>query len=157
MSLKSKLQSQLNRRSMGGPQRIVVEDGALRLTCDLVDVHPLACQFERLAVATAQLAEASPDQLQALSDRLAARITYLLEPISPIEHDDEGCVIQLRSNPPQKEDDGTRYYELVVRRGGELALCRYQKQPGQVRQVIPATVTQEVLLRLVGDFESVLI
>ena len=155
MSLKNKLQSQLN-RAAGGPQNVQLVEGALQLTCTLSEVHPLACRFDRLAVATDALRDASAEQLKGLSEALAERINYLLEPISPIEFDRQGCTVQLRSNPPQMGDDRTTYYELVVRRGGELALCRYQKPRGQVRQAIPAVVTQEVLLRLVSDFEAVL-
>ena len=66
------------------------------------------------------------------------------------------CVVQLRSNPPQRDDDGRSYYELLVRRGGEIALARYRKENGNARQQIAATVTREVLLRLVGDFCAVL-
>ena len=87
---------------------------------------------------------------------LSARLTYLMEPIRPIEIDADACVAQLRSSPPQRDDDGRSYYELTVRRGGEIALCRYRKEPGTVRQQIPATVTREVLLRLADDFEAVL-
>ena len=64
--------------------------------------------------------------------------------------------MQLRSNPPQRDDDGRSYYELIVRRGGEIALTRYRKENGNARQQIAATVTREVLLRLVGDFCAVL-
>ena len=31
-------------------------------------------------------------------------------------------VVQMRSNPPQQDDDGTRYYELVVKRGEKVAV-----------------------------------
>ena len=62
------------------------------------------------------------------------------------------CVVQLRSNPPQHDDDGRSYYELLVRRGGEIALTRYRKENGNARQQITATVTREVLLRLGGRF-----
>jgi hypothetical protein len=61
----------------------------------------------------------------------------------------------MRSYPPQKTDDGTTYYELLVRRGGSLSLVRYQKQPGDQRQAIAAHITREVLLRLVDDFAAV--
>ena len=60
--------------------------------------------------------------------------------------------MQLRSNPPQRDDDGRSYYELLVRRGGEITLTRYRKENGDARRPIAANVTREVLLRLVGDF-----
>ena len=57
----------------------------------------------------------------------------------------------MRSNPPQKDDDGTRYYELVVARG-ELSLCRYARPSGQSPTVVAAHVTREVFERLAEDF-----
>ena len=87
---------------------------------------------------------------------LAEKLTYLMEPINPIEFDAEGCVVQLRSAPPQRDDDGRCYYELLVRRGGEISLRRFRKDNGDARRTIAATVTREVLLRLAGDFEAAL-
>ena len=58
------------------------------------------------------------------------------------------------SNPPQRDDNGTQYYELLVRKGGELSLRRYQKQPGGVRHATAAHVTRQVFLRLVSDFSD---
>ncbi len=48
------------------------------------------------------------------------------------------------------------YYELLVRRGGEISLTRYRKDNGDARRQIAATVTREVLLRLANDFCTVL-
>jgi hypothetical protein len=78
----------------------------------------------------------------------------LLEPIAPIETDAQGCTVQMRSNPPQKDDNAWRYYELLIRRGGSIALCRYEKQPTQPRVRIPAVLTHEVVGRLVDDFSA---
>jgi hypothetical protein len=64
--------------------------------------------------------------------------------------------VQLRSNPPQRNDDGSTYYELLVRRGGELSLSRYRKPAGQERQSVSAHLTREALLRLVDDFAAAL-
>jgi hypothetical protein len=101
-----------------------------------------------------ELARATPFELQAASADLAKRVNYLMEPIAPIELDADGCSVQMRSNPPQKDDNGRRYYELLIRRGGSIALCRYEKQPGQPRVRIPAVLTHEVIGRLVEDFSK---
>ena len=82
---------------------------------------------------------------------LSSQLSYLLESISPVEIDRDMCVVQMRSNPPEQGDQGTFYYELVVRLGA-IDLCRYQKSPSNVRQTVPATVTREVLGRLAEDF-----
>ena len=88
-----------------------------------------------------------------LEQNLPAPFAFLS--LSPIETDAQGCIVQMRSNPPQKESDRTSYYELLVSRTGELSLARYSRAAGQEREVIPAQVTREVLARLVDDFSSV--
>jgi hypothetical protein len=125
-----------------------------RLQCDLVALDALACAFDRFELQSAALASAAMAELKPLSENLSRRLTYLLEPISPMEADAEQCVVQLRSNPPQKDEDATSYYELLVARGGRLSLCRWLKERGQPRRKIPAQVTREVFLRLVADFSA---
>jgi hypothetical protein len=138
-----------------GEQSLEVGDGPLHLRCELAALDSLACAFNRLALRSDRVAAMSADELKKCAADLSAKLTYLLEPISPIETDAHGCVVQLRSHPPQKEDDRTSYYELLVSRSGELSLVRYSRAAGQSRQIIPTHVTREVLSRLVGDFASV--
>jgi hypothetical protein len=137
-----------------GRHSLDLSDPAYRLTAEIVALDNLALAFEHLALVNTSLAAASIEQLKKVSDALSKRLTYLLEPISPIEIDADACTVQLRSNPPERDTGATRYYELLVRRGGEISLRRFQKQPGGVREVIPAQVTREVFLRLVDDFSK---
>ena len=125
-----------------------------RVQAELVALDSLACAFQLLGVEIDALAQAPIDELKRAAERLAGRLTYLLEPITAVEVDSEQCAIQMRSNPPQKDDNLTTYYELVVKRGGLISLCRFQKQPGEVRHIVPAQVTREVFLRLVDDMSK---
>jgi hypothetical protein len=127
-----------------------------QIRCEVVEAPPLAVSFDRLELTTSELANALIAELQAISQELARRITYLLEPIGPIEIDHDSCVIQMRSTPPSQSDVGMCYYELLVRRGGSLSLIRFEKNRGAIRNRLPATVTREVLCRLVDDFCGVL-
>jgi hypothetical protein len=138
-----------------GSQSLSASEGGVRLDADLVALDALALAFDHVTVTRDALAAAPIEQLKKLADTLSKRLTYLLEPISPVEVDADQCVIQMRSSPPQRDDNGTRYYELLVRRGGQFSLRRFEKQPGNVRQPIPAQVTREVFLRLVDDFAAV--
>ena len=156
MTLRTQFEHELNQLGPGGAAVVDVASDNRRLTCDLVERNSLAVAFRTFRVATSELASASSDDLERIAKDLAARVTYLMEPIRPIEVDADACVVQMRSSPPQKDDDGRSYYELTVRRGGELALTRYRKEPGTPREQIPANVTREVGLRLAGDFEAVL-
>lgn len=156
MSLQAKTIKALNAMAPFRDERHrleLVEDDQ-RLECELLTLDSLACALDRLSISTGAWADATLDELRAVSEKLSARLTYLLEPIRPIEIDAEGCTIQMRSKPPQQEEDRTSYYELLVRRGGAIALARYTKQPGDARQPIPVQVTREVLARLVADFST---
>jgi hypothetical protein len=121
----------------------------------LVALDTLACAFDWLALYDKQLCGLGLDRLKQIADALSRRLTYLLEPITPIEVDPQQCTVQLRSNPPQSGEDATCYYELLVKRTGEVSICRYQARPGALRQRVPAHVTREVLLRLVDDLLAV--
>jgi hypothetical protein len=138
------------------PQALSAEHEGQRLTCELVALESLACAFTHVSVSSDTLADAAPKRLKDLGELLSKRLSYLLEPISPIEVDAQQCIVQLRSNPPQQGDGQSSYYELLVKKGGEISLRRYTKLKGQPRQVSPAQVTREVLLRLIGDFSAVL-
>jgi hypothetical protein len=138
----------------GTPHALTASQPGERLECELTTLDRVGCEFTRFAVFADRLSLASMDQLKRVSEALAARLTYLLEPIKPLEQDADQCVIQMRSVPPQREADVTSYYEVLVRRGGELSLRRWAKAPGEVRQSLPAQVTREVFLRLVGDFSA---
>jgi len=142
-------------QTVAAPAQLDVSSGRQRLISALDAVDSLAVGFTSFTLETDGLSAATPEELKRLGEKLSARLTYLLEPISPIEIDHEQCVLQMRSTPPQRDDDQTTYYEVVLRRGGAISLCRYSKTPGDVRQVIPATVTREVFLRLAADFAAV--
>src|SRR5262245_52575431 len=156
MTLKANTQTALSNLSTSGaaPQALAASDAGQRLTAQIVAIDGLALAFEHLTVVSDALATSPIEQLKKVADALSKKLTYLLEPISPIEVDADQCIVQLRSNPPQRDDNGTFYYELLVRRGGHLSLQRFQKQPGGTRHTVPAQVTREVFLRLVGDFSA---
>ena len=152
MSLSSKLLVELRVNAGQTCQSISVSEGRRVVRCDATQCDALAVTVEVLALETAELAGATVAELRAASRDLASRVNYLLEPIAPIETDAQGCSVQMRSNPPQKDDNGWRYYELVLRRGGSAGLARYEKRPGQPRVRVPAALTHEVVGRLVDDF-----
>jgi hypothetical protein len=136
------------------PNRLQCEMGGQRLHAEIVALDTLACAFNHLGVELAALATAPVETLKQVADQLSRRLTYLLEPITAVEIDAGQCVVLMRSNPPQKDDNATSYYELLVKKGGLISLCRYKKEPGEVRRFVPAHVTREVFLRLVDDFSK---
>ena len=156
MSLRSRADAILNSLAAFHDEERLLEchDAGHRLRCQLSALDKLGCAFQMFEVRSDSLASASMDRLKELSEALSRRLTYLLEPISLVEVDADQRVVQLRSNPPQKDETGTSYYELLVASGGRLSLRRYAKSPGNPRQPIPAQVTREVFFRLVADFAA---
>ena len=153
MSIRPEIERELKRiQAVSGRGLLQVDAEAGRVEADLVAVDAIGCAFQTLGLSTARLADASLDELKTISPSLTEKLTYLLEPIGMVEADADRCSIQLRSSPPQKGEDETSYYELMVRRGGDITLSRYSKKAGQLRQIIPAHVTREVLARLADDF-----
>ena len=137
-----------------GSHPIDCQEAGQQLHCELSAHDTLACAFDRFELESAALATAAIDRLKQVAETLSKRLTYLLEPISPVEVDAGQCVVQLRSNPPQRGENGASYYELLVQRCGRLSLCRWLKEPGEPRRAVPAQVTCEVFLRLVADFSA---
>ena len=93
------------------------QEAGQRLHAELVAHESMALAFQRFELDSAALAKASIEQLKAVAEDLSNRLTYLLEPISPVEVDSGKCVVQLRSNPPQRDENGASYYELLVAAG----------------------------------------
>jgi hypothetical protein len=153
MSIQPDIERELQRiQAVSGRGLLQADCQAGRIEADLVAVDGIGCSFQTLGLSTSKLADASLDELKSISQALTEKLTYLLEPIGLVEADADRCAVQLRSSPPKKDEEATSYYELMVRRGGDMTLSRYSKKSGQLRQVIPAHVTREVLARLADDF-----
>lgn len=152
MKLRDDFLQDLNSLVGQANQQVCATDGPRTLKCQVLQCDPLGAAISDLVLETGELASADIAKLESASKSLCQRVTYLLEPISPIEIDATGCVVQMRSNPPHKDDNGLKYYELTLRQGGSVSLVRYEKQPGNSRLPVPATLTHEVLGRLVEDF-----
>ncbi len=154
MTIQQQVESELTRWG-GEPTQLTIDTEVGQVAAQIQDLDRIGCTFSSLAVRSDRLAGATPDQMRQVGDDLAGRLSYLMEPISPIEIDREGAVVQLRSQPPQQDDDGATYFELLVRRDG-LTLERYQKAVGAVRQKVPAQVTRVILGRLADDMVGAL-
>ncbi|MBN1852735.1 MAG: hypothetical protein JW829_08420 [Pirellulales bacterium] len=135
-----------------GPGLVTASIPPRQVRLDVDCASPLAVRFHKLELITNELVSATSDELMEVAKNLSDRVTYLLEPLGPIEVDDEKCVVQMRSLPPTQNDKKHSYYELLVQRGGSLSLSRYEKSAGNARQPVPADVTREVMQRLVSDF-----
>lgn len=137
------------------PWSVEAEAGEVSVQAELTAVERLACAMSKFEVRNRRWADASWDDVRSVSERLAQKLTYLREPVRPIEADGVMQVVQLRSSPPRQGDDSTSYYELQVQGSGAISLCRFEKTPGEPRRAIPIEITREVLRQLVDDIAAV--
>lgn len=151
------IELELNRTAMLGRGKLTATADSGVLEVDMVSGDSLAVAFESFTFRSDRLAAVDTAALSRIADRLASKLTYLLEPLRVIEVDGQAGALQMRSHPPYQQEKQTRYYEVLVQRGGSLSLVRYERQAGQARSSIAATVTREVFHRLAADFAEAVV
>jgi hypothetical protein len=155
MSLESTLLEKLADYCPDGRQPLVVpgEPWAVTLTADRAD--QLGCLVWELALRrSAPPAGANP--LQAWAERVAGRVTGLLEPLKLLEVDSLRDEALLRSEEPTPRGGKLFYYELLLKGRGEALLRRYHgAHNGQARrEQVAFAVTHEALAKLVADLTA---
>ena len=96
--------------------------------------------------------ELSIDELRSWGERLAARVTYLLEPLALHEADAAGGEVILRSASPTTKPDRRSFYEVHLKSNGLMKFDRIAFQEDRrVRGPVPCHFTNEVVERLVDD------
>ena len=150
MSLNRKIGDALDATLAPGP--VVVEDGAHRVALDVVASGPVGLAFTTLTVSPCAPAEKMPESLKAWAERLAARVTYLMEPLTLVEFDSTAGALVLRSHSPTARGDLHAFYEIQLDRQGTFTLGRVAfDDASRRRRPAPCQMTREVLERLVDD------
>jgi hypothetical protein len=93
------------------------------------------------------------ENLDAWSERVAARVTGLLEPLAVHEVDATRGEALVRSHPPGQRGDQVFYYEMLLQKTGACTVRRYQadaKTHGK-RQQVAFALTHEALAKLARD------
>lgn len=150
-SIAKQVASQLDKLGTSqSPQQLTVSLPQGQLDVDLRTTDTLACVLNELTF-QAPSPFCSADQLPTVSESLSTKLTYLLEPISPIEFDQKVAVLQMRSSPPSAdESSGTTYYEIAASTD-KLQLVRYLKKASEPRERTPMTFTRDVICRIAAD------
>ncbi len=135
------------------PSIVAAETDTHRLTLTLTARGPVGLAFTSLAFeATNRVADLSTADLRAWGDRLAARLSYLMEPLVVLEVDAEAGEAELRSRNPTARADRRSFYEVRLRRQGGLQLQRVAFDDAtRRRSTVPCQMTVEVLERLADD------
>jgi hypothetical protein len=91
--------------------------------------------------------------LKAWGEKIAGRVTGLLEPLRLLEVDGEQKVALLRSDRPGQRGEAVQYYEVRLTADGAATLQRFEAshQPETKRRQVEFTLTHEVLAKLASD------
>ncbi|HEY2783642.1 MAG TPA: hypothetical protein VGJ05_01595 [Fimbriiglobus sp.] len=87
------------------------------------------------------------------ADKIAARVTGLLEPLKVVEVDDPAAEAILRSTTPSKRGPNAAYYEIALSGTEKASVRRFHSDPkaGTPRTQVSFSLTHEVLAKLVDD------
>jgi hypothetical protein len=154
MSYHDDIKTALNAAMIAGSKDLRAQDDHGYLEATIANADTMSVAFTSFAFHSDRLAQSETSQLSRIADALAGKLTYLLEPLRVVEVDGNAGAVQMRSHPPYQRDKQTKYYEVLVQRGGSISLVRYERQPGEPRQPIAAHVTEEVFYRLADDFAA---
>ncbi len=154
MSLSRKIADVVDSLPSGGPMPcpVAAEEGPDRIALNLTAEGAVGLAFDGLDYARSGHPGLTTEGLRGWSDRLAARLTYLMEPLVVLEVDAEAGEAELRSQSPTPRGDRRSYYEVRLRREGSLHLRRVGFDDQTRRRLpVPCQMTREVLERLADD------
>jgi hypothetical protein len=157
MSLSQKIAAATdeNTRAYILPCAVTVEDGPNRLTLNLTALDTVGLAFDTLEFVATDRTDWSSDALRAWGERLAARVTYLLEPLKVIEIDAGGGEVQIRSQSPTARAQQRGFYEVRLYRQGSLRLERFVYNDATRERLRTACqLTREVVERLADDIAA---
>ena len=134
------------------PVLITAEAGPARLALSLIAAGPVGLAFNHLDFTVAGRPDLADTGLRDWADRLAARLTYLMEPLVVIELDPIIGQAELRSQVPTPRPGVRSYYEVRLGRAHTLHLARIAfDEATRRRKPVPCQFTTEVLERLADD------
>jgi hypothetical protein len=155
MSLSRKIAAALDAATGQMPAPVTAQEGARRLTLDVEMATPVGVSCAAVTFHAADRPSWSLDELKAWGDRLAARLTYLMEPLVLHEADADAIEALLRSQNPTARDGRRSYYQVHLSKDGTLRLARYvYDEADRSRKPTSCLFTREVLERLADDLDA---
>jgi hypothetical protein len=157
MSLSKKIAAALdeNTKAYVLPCSVTVEDSPNRLTLHITALDTIGVACTALEFVTTSRSDWSSDSLKEWGTRLAARVTYLMEPLKVVEIDTQGGELQIRSQSPTPRAEQRGYYEIRLFRQGNLRMERFAlDETTRQRRPTSCQLTREVLERLADDIAA---
>jgi hypothetical protein len=99
---------------------------------------------------------AAAANLAGWAQRVAERVTGLLEPLKVVEVDSLRQEALLRSNEPAHRQDRLFYYEVLLKNDSQASVRRFKASPlgGERREQVAFALTHEALAKLAVDLTA---
>ncbi len=155
MSLSRKIVAAVEAAAHAGatsPLPVTATEGPHSLTLDVETASPIGVSCHAVTFHVDRAQPLPLDALRAWGERIAARVTYLMEPLIPIEADAIAVEVLLRSKKPGQRPQRRVYYEARLQAAGNLTIGRVEfDETTRQRQPLPCQLTTETLERLADD------
>jgi hypothetical protein len=134
------------------PSEIVVEEGGHQLSLAVTSGGPVGVAFDALTYTAPSGVDRPAEAIRSWAERIAAKVTYLMEPLVLLEYDALAGEAELRSQSPTARGERRAYYEARLRKEGSLKLTRVVADvTTRRRRSAPCQLTREALERLADD------
>jgi hypothetical protein len=152
MNLSQKIAAALDGPGAAPPCDVAIDDNGAGLVLHLTASGPVGLAFESLDLTAQRPGGWTIESLKAWGDRIAVRVTYLMEPLVVLEQDALAGDVAIRSHAPTARGDHRAFYEIGIGSAGTLRLVRLTyDESSRRRRPIDCMMTREVLERLIDD------
>lgn len=154
MSLSQKIAAALDdlANTSAPPRTVAAEEGPHRIDLPVGLATSIGIECAGFGFHVADRSGLSLDDLRGWGDRLAKKVTYLMEPLAVHEADALGHEVVLRSATPTAKPDRRSYYEARLKGSGDMTFERVAfDEESRNRRPVPCHFTNEVVDRLVDD------
>jgi hypothetical protein len=135
---------------LGDRRTLSATEGGWNVTVHADGADTVGCHVWEVALS--RDVPATGTDLRARAERVAARVTGLLEPLALLEVDSPKGTALLRSEAPKQAGDNRFYYEVLLGANGSASARRYEaERTGGKRKQIAFTLTHEALAKLADD------
>jgi hypothetical protein len=111
-------------------------------------------QVGQVTVARGFARRLSFDRLRTKAELLADQVDFLGERLEIVDHDRRGMFIQLRSLPPQKDDNGIQFNEINLGRDGIVVKRIAFSRREETKRQVPLTLSEGALERLLAELRQ---
>jgi len=134
------------------PLKLTVSDHGVEVHVELEDFDRLGCLLKGVEIF---MEESCEDRIEAQSNNIMDKITYLIDRFKVVELDNFNHQVLLRSEKPLTYDNSLLYDEIIIQKGNHLKLHRVCFDVGKREQMeAHSNISLDLLAKLITDLTS---